>query len=71
MAFRFEMTFLDGELMVVFEEAEDPETGAIELATTFCDRSVSVEDWEEAEREAMAAWTLARDGRRGFRIVDP
>jgi hypothetical protein len=71
MAFRFEMTFPDGELMVVFEEEENLKTGAFELATTFCDISVSHEDWREAEREALAAWSLALDGRRGFRIVRP
>jgi hypothetical protein len=72
MAFRFEMTFLDGSLMVVFEEQENPETGAMGLVTTFCDWRVSAETWREAEREALAAWQLALDGRRrGFRIVRP
>jgi hypothetical protein len=36
MAFRFEMTFLDGSLMVVFEEEEKLETGAMGLVTTAC-----------------------------------
>ena len=71
MAFRFEMTSPDDDLMVVFEEEENLETGAFELATTFCDLRVSVETWREAEREALAAWRAAREPRRGFRVVRP
>jgi len=72
MAFRFEMTFLDGSLMVVFEERENLDTGAMGLVTTFCDWRVPAETWQEAEREALAAWKLAVEGRRrGFRIVRP
>jgi hypothetical protein len=60
MAFRFERTFLDDSLMVVFEEEENLDTGALELATTFCDSRVSLEAWREAEREALLAWRAAR-----------
>jgi hypothetical protein len=69
MPFRFEMTFSDGELMAVFEEQENLDTGAMGLVTTFCDASVSLEAWRAAEREAMAAWKLALDGQRRFRVL--
>jgi len=72
MPFRFEMTFLDGSLMIVFEEEENLETGAMGLVTTFCDPRVSAETWRETERQALAAWKLALDGRRRrLRIVRP
>ena len=71
MAFRFEMLFLDRSRMAVFEEEENLETGAIELATTFCDPRASVETRREAEGEALCAWRLARDGRRGLRVLRP
>jgi hypothetical protein len=58
--------------MVVFEDEENPETGAWGLVTTFCDARVSLVAWREAEREALVAWKLALDGRRrGFRLVGP
>ena len=71
MAFRFEKTLPDGELLVVFEEEEDLETGALELVTTFCNAHVSLEAWREAQLEAQGAWKLALDRQTRLRWVRP